>query len=236
MRLRARLASCRRSWLPLPRQPRSSPSTPAARAPSPPTPTHPSTAATRRSRPPTSTCPSPMLDPKTRLELIRVLQAEQGFAMRPVPARPQGPDAGGQRQARTGRRSLSQHGHQQRHLRQARRPPRHHRRQDRERRRSSSSSMADPTSSIASSATSQIGGDPNYDQPRRAGRRPGARRLAPDPRLSRATCPNSPAAQVKALLAPLISFDVKTPDPGLHRHAPDQAQRRHSQPPGAWSA
>ncbi len=29
--------------------------------------------------------PNSILDPKTRLELIRVLQAEQGFAMRPFP-------------------------------------------------------------------------------------------------------------------------------------------------------
>lgn len=58
------------------------------------------------------------LDAKTRLEIIRIMQSEQGFAMRPFPGA-QGADAGGQRQAGAGRRALSRHGHQGRHFGQA---------------------------------------------------------------------------------------------------------------------
>ncbi len=64
------------------------------------------------------------LDAKTRLELIRVMQAEQGFAMRPFPMGHKGLtlEANGKLDAR--RRALSRHGHAIRTLRQARRSSR----------------------------------------------------------------------------------------------------------------
>ncbi len=71
------------------------------------------------------------LDAKTRLELIRLLQSEQGFAMRPFPRGHKGLTLTGQRQAGAGRGRLSGHGHQRRVVGQARRSGGADRRQDR---------------------------------------------------------------------------------------------------------
>ena len=42
--------------------------------------------------------------------------------------------------------------------------------------------------------------------------------------------PELTGKQVEALLAPLISFEVKTPHPGIYRHAAAQAERGHPRP------
>jgi hypothetical protein len=56
----------------------------------------------RQIEPTNISLPATQLDAKTRLELIRFLQSDQGFAMRPFPRGHKGLDARGQRQARSG--------------------------------------------------------------------------------------------------------------------------------------
>ena len=77
-------------------------------------------------------------------------------------------------------------------------------------------------------------GDPDED--------PSLMNQAGDPAGSRVTLvfpmdvPELTPAQVKALLAPLISFDVKTPIHGLHRYAATGLEGRHPRPQSAgWN-
>jgi len=153
--------------------------------------------------------PNSILDPKTRLELIRVLQAEQGFAMRPFPRGHKGLTL-------VANGKLEPAGEAYLNMVIA----------------SGTSSKPGDRLVVTDVKIEQnkiifllnggpdakhrflrhisIGGDPNYD-------RPIVQDDGNDPTGSRLTLnfnghiPALTGAQVKALLAPLISFDVKTP-------------------------
>ena len=153
--------------------------------------------------------PNSILDPKTRLELIRVLQAEQGFAMRPFPRGHKGltlvangklEPAGeaylnmiiaGGTSAKPGDRLVVTD-------------------VKIEENKIIFLLNGGPDAKHRFLRHISIGGDPNNDTPIVQGE-------ANDPTGSRLTLdfnghiPGLTGAQVKALLAPLISFDVKTP-------------------------
>jgi hypothetical protein len=153
--------------------------------------------------------PNSVLDPKTRLELIRVLQAEQGFAMRPFPRGHKGMTlvANGKLEP-AGEAYLNMV--------------------------INSGTSAKPGDRLVITDVKienskiifllnggpdlkhrflrhiSIGGDPNYTNPvvQDDGQGPVGSRLTLD---FQGHLPALTGAQVKALLAPLISFDVKTP-------------------------
>ncbi len=153
--------------------------------------------------------PKSSLDAKTRLELIRVLEAEQGFAMRPFPRGHKGLTlvANGKLEP-AGEAYLNMV--------------------------VSSGTSAKPGDRVVLTDVKienakiifllnggpdlkhrflrhiSVGGDPNYTAPvvRDDGQEPVGARLTLD---FQGHIPELTGAQVKALLAPLISFDVKTP-------------------------
>jgi hypothetical protein len=153
--------------------------------------------------------PNSILDPKTRLELIRVLQAEQGFAMRPFPRGHKGLTL-------VANGKLEPAGEAYLNMVIA----------------SGTSSKPGDRLVITDVKIEQnkiiflinggpdakhrflrhisIGGDPNNDTPivQGDGNEPTGSRLTLD---FNGHIPALTGAQVKALLAPLISFDVKTP-------------------------
>jgi hypothetical protein len=159
--------------------------------------------------PTTVPLPNSILDPKTRLELIRLLQAEQGFAMRPLPRGHKGLTlvANGKLEP-AGEAYLNMI--------------------------VNSGTSAKPGDRVVVTDVKiennkivfllnggpdlkhrflrhiEIGADPNYSHPvaQDDGQEPVGSRLTLD---FQGHLPALTGAQVKALLAPLISFDVKTP-------------------------
>lgn len=153
--------------------------------------------------------PKTELDAKTKLELIRVMQAEQGFAMRPFPRGHKGLTL-----VANGKLDPAGDGYLNMVI--------------------ANGTSAKPGDRVVISDVKidkgkmifelnggpdfkhrflrhvQIGGDPNYTNPvvRDNGQEPTGARLTLD---FGGRIPAVTGAQVKALLAPLISFDVKTP-------------------------
>jgi len=153
--------------------------------------------------------PNSILDPKTRLELIRVLQAEQGFAMRPLPRGHKGLTL-----VANGKLEPAGDGYLNMVV--------------------NSGLSAKPGDRVVITDVKiennkivfllnggpdlkhrflrhiEIGADPNYSRPvvPDDGQEPVGSRLTLD---FQGHLPALTGAQVKALLAPLISFDVKTP-------------------------
>ncbi len=167
------------------------------------------------------------LDPKTRIELMRFLQSDQGFAMRPFPRGHHGLTLDRQRQTRTRRRRLSLHDHVERHVGKTGRSSRHHRRQNRQiQNRLRSQRRSRREASVSSPYPDRRGGpDLNPVTQDNDEQEPTGARLT----LSfKERIPELTGKEVEALLAPLISFQVKTPIQAFTDTLPPKLKRRFS--------